>query len=114
MLFPTFAKMQKIIHIVIIGNRSTMLSEYFFMEHLKTKWLLIKIYFGLSTLNLITRLVHLMQMNLYVKKKTSDMEIAIYGIKNIHLLVPRFLVLLHVDSHQRFLELLQQGVLGVT
>ena len=34
--------------------------------------------------------------------------------KNIHFLTPRLLVLLHAESHQRFLELVQQIVLGVT
>ena len=33
--------------------------------------------------------------------------------KNIHFLVPRFLIFLHVESHQRFLELVQQRVIGV-
>ena len=37
----------------------------------------------------------------------------ICGIKNIHFLAPRFLVLLRVDSHQMFLVLVQQSVLGV-
>ena len=35
-----------------------------------------------------------------------------FGIKNIHFLAPSFLVLLHVESHQRFLELVQYIVLG--
>ena len=34
--------------------------------------------------------------------------------QKIHFLVPRLLVLLHVESHQRFLVLVQQSVLGVT
>ena len=54
-------------------------------------------------------MVHLTGVNLYGKSKTSEMVTVICGIKNIHLLAPMFLVLLHVDSHQRFLELFQQG-----
>ena len=50
----------------------------------------------------------------YGKSKTSNMVTVICGIKNIHFLSPRFLVLLHVESHQRFLVLVQQSVLGVT
>ena len=48
--------------------------------------------------------------------KTKDMsdETFICGIKNIHFLSPRFLVLLHVESHQRYLVLVQQRFLGVT
>ena len=76
-LLPTFAKTQKIIQKVIIGNISTMLSTHYFMEHLKMKWLLLKIYLRLITLNLITRLVHLMRMNLYGKSKT------VYSIHNM-------------------------------
>ena len=79
------------------------------MEYLKTKWLLLKTYFGLIKLTLITRMVHFMGINLYVKAKTSDMVIVVFGIKHIHLPAPRLLVLLHVESHQRFLELLHQG-----
>ena len=71
-------------------------------------------FWTLSTLNLITRLVHLMLMNLYGKSKTLVMATVICGIKNIHFLSPRFLVLLHVESHQRFLVLVQQSVHGVT
>ena len=70
--------------------------------------------FGLSTLNSITRLVHMMLMNLYGKSKTLVMATVICGIKNIHFLSPRILVLLHVESNQRFLVLAQQSVLGVT
>ena len=112
MLLPTFTTMQKIIHILIIGNRSTLL--FFFMDYLKTKWLLLKPYFGLSKLNLITIMVTLMGMNLYGKSKTSEMVKVMCGIKNIHFFVPEFLVLLHVESHKRLLELVQQRVLGVT
>ena len=78
MLFPTFAKIQNIIQIVIIGNRSTILSKHYFLEHLKIKWLLLQKYFGLSTLTLITRLVHFMLMNLYEKSKTSKMVTVIF------------------------------------
>ena len=42
-----------------------------------------------------------------------EMVTVIFGIKNIHFLVPRLLVLLHVESHQRLLMLVQQSVLGV-
>ena len=70
--------------------------------------------FGLSTLTLITRLVHLMLMNLYGKSKKSEMVTVICVIKNIHFLAPRFLVLLHIESHQRFIELVQQSVIEVT
>ena len=38
-LLHTVAKMQKIIQIVITGNRSTMLSKHYFLEHMKRKWL---------------------------------------------------------------------------
>ena len=34
--------------------------------------------------------------------------------QNIHFLAPSFVVLLQVESYQRFLELVQQSVLGVT
>ena len=34
--------------------------------------------------------------------------------QNIRFLSPRFLVLFHVDSHQRLLVLVQHSVLGVT
>ena len=91
-LFHTFAKMQKTIHIEIIRNRSTMYSIHYFMEYLKTKCLLLKPYFGLITLTLITRLVHLMVMNLCEKTITSEMVTVICGIKNIHFLSPRLLV----------------------
>ena len=47
------------------------------------------------------------------KSKTSEMVTVICGIKNIHFLSPRFSVLLHVESHQRFLLLVQQSVHGV-
>ena len=83
------------------------------MDYLNKKWLLLKTYFGLSTHTLIPRMVHLMGINLSGKAKTSDMVTVICGIKNIHFLAPRFLVLLHVDSHQRFLVLVHQSVLGV-
>ena len=53
-------------------------------------------------------------INLFGKAKTLVMATVICGIKNIHSLSPRFLVLLNVESHQRFLVLLQQSVLGVT
>ena len=68
-LFHTFVKMPNIIQIVIIGNRSTMLSKHYFTNNLRTKWLLLKTYFRLSILNLITRLVHFILMNLYGEKK---------------------------------------------
>ena len=55
-----------------------------------------------------------MLMNLYENAKTSVMATVICGIKNIHFLATRLLVLLHVESHQRFLVLVQQSVLGVT
>ena len=102
-------KYKNIIQIVIIQNRSTMLSKNYFMYCLKTKQLLLKTYFGLSTLTLITRTVPLMVMNLYEKVKTSQTVTVICGIKNIHLLAPRLLVLLNVESHQRFLVLVQQS-----
>ena len=60
------------------------------------------------------KIVHMMLMNLYGKAKTLVMEKVICGIKNIHFLSPRLLVLLHVESYQRFLVLVQQSVLGVT
>ena len=91
-----------------------MLSKNYLLEHLKTKWLLLKTYFGMSTLTLITRMVRLVLMNLYGKADKSDMVTVICGIKNIHFFAPRFLVLLHVESHQRILVLVQQRVLGVT
>ena len=69
--------------------------------------------FGLSTLTLITGMVHLMGINLYGKSKTLEMVTVICGIKNIHFLAPRFLVLFHVESHKRFLVLVQQNVTGV-
>ena len=53
-------------------------------------------FFGLSTLHSITRLVHMMLMNLYGKAKTLVMATVICGIKNIHFLSPRFRVWLHV------------------
>ena len=53
-----------------------------------------------------------MVINLYGKAKTSEMVTVVCGIKNIHFLAPRFLVLLLVESHQRFLELVQQSVFG--
>ena len=62
----------------------------------------------------ITIMVHLMGMNLYIKANTSVMVAVICGIKNIHFLAPRLLVLLHVESSQRFLLLAQQRILGVT
>ena len=70
--------------------------------------------FGMSKLYSIARLGHMMLMNLYGKAKTIVMATSICGIKNIHFLSPRLLVLLHVESHQRFLVLVQQIVLGVT
>ena len=85
----------------------------FFMSYLKTKWLLLKTYFRPSKQNLITRMVHLMGINLSGKAKTSDMVTVICGIKNIHFLAPRFLVLFHVESHQRLLVLVQQSLLEV-
>ena len=54
-----------------------------------------------------------MVMNLSEKLKTSEMGTVICGIKHINFLAPRLLVLLHVDSHQRLLVLVQQRVLGV-
>ena len=113
MLLHTFTDMQNIIHIVIMGNRSTMLSKHDFLEHLKTKWMVLKTYFGLSTLNFITILVNLMLKNLYGKENTSEMVTVICSIKNSHFLAPRFLVLLHADSHQRIFVLVHQSVLGV-
>ena len=58
-------------------------------------------------------MVDLMGMNLSGKAKTSEMLTVICGIKNIHFLAPRLLVLSRVDSHQSFLVLVQQSVLGV-
>ena len=55
-----------------------------------------------------------MLTNLYGKETTSKMATVICGIENIHLLASRFLVLLHVESNQRFLVLVQQSVIGVT
>ena len=46
--------------------------------------------------DLITRLVYMMRVNLYVKANTSKMFTVIFGIKNIHFLSPRSLVLLHI------------------
>ena len=54
-----------------------MLLKHYLMEHLKTKWLLLTTYFGLSTLNLITILVHFMWMDLNGKSKTSEMVMVI-------------------------------------
>ena len=34
-----FSKMQNMIQILIIENRSTMLSTHYFLEHMKGKWL---------------------------------------------------------------------------
>ena len=51
---------------------------------------------------------------LYGKAETSKLVTIICGIKNIHFLAPRFLVLSHVESHQGFLVLVQQMFLGVT
>ena len=50
----------------------------------------------------------------YIWKSKDIIATSICGIKNIHFLSPRFLVLLHVESHQRFLVLVQKSVLGVT
>ena len=36
-----------------------------------------------------------------------------FGIKNIYFLAPRFLVLLHVESHQKFLVLVHKSVIGL-
>ena len=41
------------------------------------------------------------------KAKKLVMATVICGIKNIHFLSPMFLVLLHVESHKRFLVLVQ-------
>ena len=68
--------------------------------------------FVLSTLNLIIIMVHLMRMNLYGKVKASDMVTVICGIKNIHFLVPRLLVFLHVYSHQSFWNWCRRAFLG--
>ena len=84
-----------------------------FMEYLKTIWLLIKTYLGLITLNLITRMIHLMGMNLYEKTKASHMVTVLCGIKIIHFLVPRFLALWHVELHKMFLVLVQQIILVI-
>ena len=112
-LYPTFAKIKNIIQIVIIGNMSKMQSKNCFVDYMKTKWLLLKRCFGLSKLTLITIMVHLMGINVYGKSKTSYMVTVLCGIKNINFLAPKFLVLLHVESHQRFLVLVQQSVIGV-
>ena len=112
MLFATFTKVKKIIQILVRGKRSRMLSKHYFIEYLKTKWWLLKTYFIPSSQNLITRLVQWMQMNLYEKTRKSEKVTVICGIKNIHLLAQRFFVLLHLESYQRFLELMQQSVLG--
>ena len=68
----------------------------YFMEYLRTKCLLLKKYSELNILNLITRMVNLIRIDLYRKAKTSEMVTVIYGIKHIHFLAPRFLFLLHV------------------
>ena len=47
--------------------------------------------FGLSTLHSITRLGHMMPMNLYGKAKTLVMATSICGIKNIHFLFTKVL-----------------------
>ena len=75
--------------------------------------MLLKTYFGPSKINLITRMVILMAMNLSGKAKTRDMVTVICGIKNVHFFAPRFLVFKNVESHQRLLVLVQQIVLGV-
>ena len=85
----------------------------FFLGYMKMKWLLLKTHFGLGTLDLITRMVHFMVMNLFGKAKTSEMVTVICGIKNIHFLVLMFLVFNNVESYKRFLLLVQQIVLGV-
>ena len=95
-VIPHISRMQNIIQIVIIGNKSTMLSKHYFIYYMKTKWLLLKTYFVLSTLTLIKIMVHLMGMNLYEKAKTSEMVTVICIITNIHFLAPRLLVLLNV------------------
>ena len=56
----------------------------------------------------------MMLMDLYGKAKTLVMATVICGIKIFHFLSPRFLGFFHVESHQKFLVLLKQSVLGVT
>ena len=48
------------------------------------------------------------------KSKDSKYGNSHFWNQNIYLLAPGFLVLFHVDSHQRFLELMQQSVIEVT
>ena len=58
-------------------------------------------------------MVPLMAINLSGKENTPVMIIFIFGIRSIHFLEPRFLVLQHVDLHKTFLVLVQMIVLGV-
>ena len=62
------------------------------MNYMKTKCLLLNNYFVMSKLTLITRLLHLMQMNLSGKSKTLERVIVVCGIKNIQSLVPVLLL----------------------
>ena len=84
----------------------------FFLDYLRMKCLLLKTHFVLITMTLITIMVNLMGISLYVIENTPDMVTVICGIQNIHFLVPNFLVLFNVESHKRFLILVQQSVLG--
>ena len=58
-------------------------------------------------------MIHFIGINLNEKTKTSEMVTIFCGVKNIHFHVPRFLVLYDVESHQRFLLLVDHSVLGV-
>ena len=52
------------------------------MDNLNMKWLLLKTYFGLNKQTLIEIMVHLMEMNLPGKAKTSDMVTVIFEKSN--------------------------------
>ena len=75
------------------------------MDDLNMKQILLKTYFGLSTLTLITIVVDLMVMNLSGKAKKIEMVIFTCSIKNIHFLSPMFLVLQHVDLHKKIISI---------
>ena len=63
------------------------------MDYLNIIWILPSAYFGVSTLTLITRMFHLMEMNLSGKANTSEMVIVICGTKSINFLALRLLIL---------------------
>ena len=95
-----------------IWSKSILLSRNCFMDYLKMKWMKLLTHFRLSTLPLIIRIPPLPVMNLLVSAKIFDMETVTYDIKSIIHHEQRWLAMLNVESHPKYLLLVYNTIVG--